>query len=408
MSQKNNSSAEKKVAPYPRPHKSLCKAQDAYTKLAASIQEQLSASKDSTGAIVRTINIDALRRCSFKKLDDLKPILLTEMHVNKVHTGTFLLCRTVAEAVCGTSVITVVQDETDEAELLNLHGFLHNFDIEPSVVLPKHSVLLIKEPHLRQVESASSAAPQQPVSYAAKVSSQKSDAQFEIRVESPSDVVVLTDFYQHESYTNYLPYRWFADSDDPAKPATTFEQLNRLGNKYFVDHDYYQAIRYYTKALNVTLQVSGVKASEMKKTLANRAAANLRLEKFCQAYQDGLKSTEIEIYDAKVDSVSNLKAFFRMGKAAYGMRQYEMALDAFRKCFELDPKNRDALAEVEETKKRIKETKSGKYDMKALIEQARVKHQTRLNVADFVSELVEVTSLNNDPNYKGKWLFNLK
>jgi hypothetical protein len=72
--------------------------------------------------------------------------------------------------------------------------------------------------------------------------------------------------------------------------------------------------------LNVTLQVSGVKASEVKKTLGNRAAANLRLEKFYQAYQDGLKSAQIENYDIKTDSVSNLKAFFRMGKAAYGMR----------------------------------------------------------------------------------------
>jgi tetratricopeptide (TPR) repeat protein len=380
--------ADKKVAPYPRPKKNLSKASEAYAKLSSSIQEQLNASKVD-GAIVRTQNINSLKRCSYKKLNDLKPILLKDMHVNKIHEGTFLLCRTVVEPVCNTSLVTLVQDETDEVEHLTLQCFIHNYDLEPSVVLPKYSVLLIKEPHLRQIQTA-------PATYAGKVS--QKDTQLEIRVESPSDVIILTDFYHNESYTKYLPYRWFLNGEEK---IGTFDEYSRLGNKYFVDHDFYQAIRYYTKALNLTLQVSNVKSSEVKKTLGNRAAANLRLEKFYQAYQDGLKSAEIENYDIKVDSISNLKAYFRIGKAAYGMRQYALALESFEKCLTLDPKNKDALAEVEETKKRIKEAKTGKYDMKSVIEQARVKFQPRLNVADYVSDLIEVASLNNDPNYKG-------
>jgi tetratricopeptide (TPR) repeat protein len=225
-----------------------------------------------------------------------------------------------------------------------------------------------------------------------------SPANFYIRVESPSDLIILSDLDKDEKYAQYLN-KW-TDISDPDR-SLSFDELNKKGNRYFAGQVYHSAIRYYTKALNRAKEDTTVKTSDVKKTLNNRAAAFLKLGKFNRAYQDTIKSSQIENSNDTSDSVNNEKAFFRMGKAAYNMRQFNLALEAFEKCLALNFKNKEANEEIIRTKKRLAESSTGKYDMKSIIEQALVQKQPRLDLADYVSDDIEVRNINNDPNYKG-------
>jgi tetratricopeptide (TPR) repeat protein len=90
-----------------------------------------------------------------------------------------------------------------------------------------------------------------------------------------------------------------------------------------------------------------------------------------------------------------------MGKAAFNMRQFDLALEAFEKCLALNFKNKEANEEILRTKKRLVESSTGKYDMKSVIEHALVHKQPRLDLADYVSNNIEIRIINNDSNYKG-------
>ena len=69
-----------------------------------------------------------------------------------------------------------------------------------------------------------------------------------------------------------------------------------------------------------------------------------------------------------------------MGKSAYMMRKYEMALESFETCMKLNPKNAEAEIELKKTQDRIHESKTGVYDFKALYEQFFKKENFNENI----------------------------
>jgi tetratricopeptide (TPR) repeat protein len=293
------------------------------------------------------------------------------MFVNTVHSGRLLVCRTITKPIYSTTMRVLVEDLTGQVELVSIHsGFTFNFAIEPDLLLPLHSVLLIKEPFVELHGSVS-----------------------EIKVDSPSDLCVLTDLDKsHEAYI-YLdscPKEWALQT------RLGPDELNKLGNVSFMDRNYLQAVRFYTRALNCAC----VSEEGAKRALSNRAAALLHLEKYYQAYEDGARAAQLE------SASLNEKVCFRMGEALYAMRQYERAEEAFRKCLALNEENKEAAFFVQETRKRMSEAVTGEYDMDALIDQARVKFQPRLNVANFVSAKIQVVPLKS--NYLGKFCVNFK
>jgi tetratricopeptide (TPR) repeat protein len=308
------------------------------------------------------------------------PIKLKEMHVNKIHTGRFLLCRVIRDPFYITGTLVLIQDTDNQVENLSLYNFSKSYMVDPKLLLPNNSILIIKEPFLKNMIS--------------------SPTDFHIRVESPTDLIILSDLDKDDKYSQYFLDKW-TDIKDPDR-SLSFDELNKKGNGFFVGQNYHSAIRYYTKALNLAKDDKAVKNSDVKKTLNNRSAALLKLDKYYQAYQDTVKSTQIENVNDSSDLVNDEKAFFRMGKAAYSMRQFDVALEAFEKCLALNLKNKDAKEEMIRTKKRLFERSTGKYDMKLVIEQALVQKQPRLDLADFVSDDIEIRNVNNDPNYKGE------
>jgi tetratricopeptide (TPR) repeat protein len=334
---------------------------------------------------VRYNYVTSKEHCCAKRLEDLEPIQLNEMFVNKIHYGRFLLCRTIKDPYYMAGMLTVVQDSNDELENLSLYNFSDNYLLEPKVLLPKHSILIIKEPYLKSMLNAPD--------------------NFHIRVESPTDLIILSEMDYDEKYAKYFLEKW--SEAGSSEQNQTFEDLNRKGNAFFVEQSYHLAIRFYTKALNLMKRATKfVQSSDVKKTLNNRAAAYLKLEKYNQAYQDTANSVSIVLQD---QSGSNEKAYFRMGKAAYAMRQFETALAAFKECLALNPANKQASGEIARTRARLREAQTGRYDMKSVIDQVFNQKLQRLDLADYFSPDISFQVLNNnDFNNKGMFSIQIK
>lgn len=198
--------------PYPRPSK------DYLTTLTRHKYTKLHTSSSKNGGI-KLNQVTAPKHCSVRRVDELTPLCLKDMMVNQVHKGKYLLCRIVGEPFYLTAISMLVEDEDGQIENVSVYNYTTSYDVDPCDVLPMNTVLMIKEPYLKIMIS--------------------NNSDFYIRVESPSDIVVLDD-HKIEKWT-------------PPPANLTYEQLNELGNKCFGKKDYRQAIRYYTQALKVNL-----------------------------------------------------------------------------------------------------------------------------------------------------------
>ncbi len=87
-----------------------------------------------------------------------------------------------------------------------------------------------------------------------------------------------------------------------------------------------------------------------------------------------------------------IKAFFRMGKSAYLMREFSKAVDHFNECLKLDSANYEARNGLENSLRRIQESKTGHYDLKRLFEQNQTGN-LHMDIADFQSEQISIVDI---------------
>lgn len=159
----------------------------------------------------------APRHCSLRQLDELEPIRLKDMLVNQRHIGKYLVCRVVAEPFFMAALTSLVEDEDGDVELLHMYNATPTYDIDPNDLLPQHSVIAIKEPYLKiMIEN---------------------NENYYIRVESPSDVVILEE-------------HGIAKWKSP-EVKSTYDELNDRGNELFLKKEYRKAVKSYTQALKV-------------------------------------------------------------------------------------------------------------------------------------------------------------
>lgn len=161
--------------------------------------------------------ITAPKHCSLKRLDELKPISLNEMYVNKVHAGFYLMCHVIGEPyISGNTLSIVVGDQTGDVEYVIVYDYMKSFEVDPNDLLPLYSTIVIKEPFLNENES---------------------NFGVSILVVSPSDIVSI------DHFVNILPL---------TDASLSYKQFNDAGNKCYVSSEYWKAIRLYTKALKVS------------------------------------------------------------------------------------------------------------------------------------------------------------
>lgn len=159
--------------------------------------------------------------CSLRPLDQLTPIRLKDMFVNKRHMGSYLRCRIGSDPYQMTGFSTIVADEEYEIERLTIFNYAPSFHVDPAEFLPENTVIAIKEPYLKIKDD--------------------DHTLYHIYVESPTDIVVLDD-QDHdvdEWKTKQLSNR-------------TSDECNHQGNKYFVAKECRKAIKEYTQSLKVS------------------------------------------------------------------------------------------------------------------------------------------------------------
>lgn len=274
---------------------------------------------------------------SVKNTEQLEKIFLKDLNVNRIHLGKYLICRLINQSVSSNEINKlVVEDELNEVENVFLA------DIIPITNFMPNYVYIIKEPNFVVL---------------------KDNFSF-ILVESPTDIQTLF---------NHTIIKW-----QPVEFSLSADELNLLGNQSFSNKDFSSAIKFYSWALEKKLD---------DKILTNRAAAYLNLNFFYESSQDCKISIEI--------NSKNEKAFFRLAKCFYQMRQFDLALEALEKCVSLNTENLHAFKELARTKKRLMEAKTGDYDFKTLINACQDK-VLRHDIADFVSDKI---SLDREKNF---------
>ncbi len=151
-----------------------------------------------------------------------------------------------------------------------------------------------------------------------------------------------------------------------------------LGKQNFLKKKYLLALRYYTGA------VYSKDSHNKPGALLNRSAVFLQLNNYHAAYTDAANSTSL---------VASEKGYYRMGSAAYSMRQFQRSVDSFKKCLEMNPSNKDASVELKRALARLEESRSGVYDFKMWLNKGEV------DVADYQSPDIKLFEFKD--GYKG-------
>lgn len=161
-------------AAYPRPDRDLDSLIHEYhlSKKYAAGQSKASRTDKQVKIVQTTISRHTSMVSDWQQLDAL---LLRQLSVNKVHRGHRLTVTMAAEPFVSDQVLycLVTDDEGEQLEHLCLYNFTYGFkETEVCEYLDRGTRLVIKEPFLKLAANGSN--------------------QFLLRVDSPSDITVLT------------------------------------------------------------------------------------------------------------------------------------------------------------------------------------------------------------------------
>jgi len=137
--------------------------------------------------------------------------------------------------------------------------------------------------------------------------------------------------------------RKFQQRNDPYAGLSA-EQLKAQGNNKMVQHQYKEAVGFYSKAI------------ECEPTNAifycNRAAAYTHLKEYAKAVEDSERSLTLD---------SNYsKAYSRLGTALFYQDHYQKAVDAYARAVELDPDNEVYKADLKSAEAKLASAEQAK------------------------------------------------
>ncbi|CAG8575219.1 9439_t:CDS:1 [Ambispora leptoticha] len=311
-------------------------------------------------------------------------ISISQLQINKVHTGKFLLCRVITKCAKSTALAMVIEDLEGEAERLALHNYIPVNKIPPgglsveqaSRFLPIGTILAIQNPYY-------------------KISQ---DGQTSLRSDNPNEIVII------KSNDKLLTqFRWKTNIELPrhsgieTSKILSADDFRIRGNEYFGKKDFMSAFDEYSH---------GIELDPQNVTLyANRSEVHLRLSQFKEALDDAETAL-------KIDS-KHPKAAIRKGKALMHLKRYTESVNTF--CTLLKDEAVNTLdkklgKEIEEYRKQAQEldseNKHGNYNYIKIINEYLKKIETReinfgtkewvhlggprLDHADYVSNVIEI------------------
>jgi tetratricopeptide (TPR) repeat protein len=107
--------------------------------------------------------------------------------------------------------------------------------------------------------------------------------------------------------------------------------LKEIGDKYFNENNYEEAINNYTLQLDNSSADNKLNNDNKFKIYMNRCLAYYKLSKFELGLEDAIKATKI--------NTNSGKAWSRVGSCLLSLKKYYSSLSAFEKATELEPEN---------------------------------------------------------------------
>ncbi|KAI6171541.1 Isoform A [Aphelenchoides bicaudatus] len=275
----------------------------------------------------------------------LKPICLRDMKVPLIHKDRYLVCKVVGKPFSMVGTITIIQDLNGDVETVGIYNY--SYDVNDTSWLSIGQILIIKEPYLRF---------------------NATDQGICLRVDSPTDLVLVdeTDI----DLLNKIGAEKFE------KATCDVNEIRKRGNEYFIAKDYERATKMYSRAIRYQPNTAVLHL--------NKASAQLRSGYFEDAYKSAKTGLE--------KGGDREKALFRMGSAAYGMRDWKMAVDHFKSLLKEFPDNKNANTELKRATSRLAESKTGNYDVKNIYMESK-NGVVEFDVADYMGpiEIVDVS-----------------
>uniref|UniRef100_A0A914DGZ3 Tetratricopeptide repeat protein n=1 Tax=Acrobeloides nanus TaxID=290746 RepID=A0A914DGZ3_9BILA len=285
------------------------------------------------------ITIGVKHACCYKQSSELEAINLRDLEVPKIHASRYLVCRTITEPIYNITASVLIEDTNSDIELLELYNFQTDFNASPSW-LPTGKIILIKEPYLKFTSLEQNIA---------------------LQVASPSDIVFIDE--TDEKFLKEVGALVWFNLD-----KMSFEELKLQGNECYKKGNYEEALKYYSRALKYQPTSPIIHL--------NCAATFLALERYYEAYQ-AAKSA--------LDNGADLqKALFRLGKAAYGMRDWQKSSQHFIDLIKQFPNCNDAKKELTRALARLKESRAGQFDLSSLFNQFHYDGVCYFDIADYV------------------------
>ena len=289
--------------------------------------------------MLKTYSGDQKRSSKVAKLSDLDRIELKDMQVRLIHSGKYLLCRTLSLplATVGTSII--VASPCGNAVMVSLY----NFAIQPIAMglpsmaqldeaFPIGTILAIKEPFIKM-----SATSQTPL----------------LRVDSPTDFQFVNADYPLLRNVSWREHRgsretWMV----PHVPERSIDQWKAFGDSFFQRRHFYTAIQRYSAGLR--------QHPEAFVLYLNRAAAHLKQDQFRLALANASAAIGLLQHDAPLLE----KAMYRKASALYGLRRWADANDAFHALAARFPSCVGVTARSQDSARRLEEQFTGKFSAK--------------------------------------------
>ncbi|KAI1461406.1 hypothetical protein F4805DRAFT_453838 [Annulohypoxylon moriforme] len=255
-------------------------------------------------------------------VQELKPLMISDMTLETHHRGERALVRVLTPADRITAIMAIIEDEEGTAVLMQLYNQPEESVVSKDQILREGDVCILKEPYFKGTV----------------------DGSYSLRVDHVSDIIWLQDTDPR------IPFKW-------RKRVLTLDENSKdirlEGNAAVQRRAWAEAEQLYTDAIRVAKTPEEEQLAHL-----NRSLANLNLERPEKALNDALKGNTSE------------KALFREAKALYSLRKFNPCLEKLLAVVRSNPKNSDAWVEIKRAKQRICEEETGAYQFSNMYKQA--------------------------------------
>lgn len=290
-------------------------------------------------------------------LRDLEPIdNLTDLIVESHHIGRVIFVKTFAEPARIEAIVNAVEDAAGNVDRLAL--FHMSQRVSPEEVLPRGTVLAIKEPWFRRAQ----------------------DGGVVIRVDHPSNAMIV------DTTNPLVPAAWRAKQVVPTLTEITVE-----ASEMMVKNCFQAANVLFTEALKLLHEDCDKHEAVRRSLHRSRANARLSLEHFEDAVEDALQGITPGTPKtlSKQEKDGNVQAYNLIASTHYLLAEFADAKQYLEQALALLPHHDKAgkrlvKENLQRTEKRLKEQKTGVYDFAAMSASATLNNRS-LDHASFLS-----------------------